>query len=47
MRPGVKFATGLYSRMLDRVEATDYDVLGAKPGVRVWHIPGAAAEALR
>jgi phytoene synthase len=47
VRPGVRFAAGLYSRMLDRVEATDYDVLGAKPGVRVWHIPGAAVEALR
>jgi phytoene synthase len=43
----VKFATGLYSRMLDRVETTNFDVLGAKSGVRVWHIPGAAVEALR
>src|SRR4051794_13908728 len=47
VRPGVRFAAGLYSRMLDRVEATNFDVLGAKPGVRVWHIPGAAREALR
>ena len=47
VRPGVRFAVGLYSRMLDRVETTNFDVLGAKPGVRVWHIPGAAREALR
>src|SRR3954451_21908397 len=47
VRPGVRFAAGLYSRMLDRVEATGFDVLGAKAGVRVWHIPGAAREALR
>jgi phytoene synthase len=47
VRPGMRFAAGLYSRMLDRVEATDFDVLGARTGVRVWHIPGAAREALR
>jgi phytoene synthase len=47
VRPGVRFATGLYTRMLDRVEATNFDVLGAKTGVRVWHVPGAAREALR
>src|SRR4051812_33991162 len=47
VRPGMKFATGLYTRMLDRVEAMDFDVLGAKTGVRVWHIPGAAREAIR
>jgi 15-cis-phytoene synthase len=47
VRPGVRFATGLYGRMLDRVEATDFDVLGRKTGVRVWHIPGAALEAIR
>src|SRR4051794_6077766 len=47
VRPGVRFAAGLYSRMLDRVETTGFDVLGTKMGVRVWHLPGAAAEALR
>ena len=41
------FATGLYSRMLDRVEATEFDVLGRRMGVRAWHIPGAAREAIR
>jgi phytoene synthase len=47
VRPGVRFATGLYGRMLDRVETTGFDVLGRKTGVRVWHIPGAAMEAIR
>jgi 15-cis-phytoene synthase len=47
VRPGIRFAIGLYRRMLDRIEASDFDVLGRAPGVRVWHIPGAAREALR
>jgi len=47
VRPGVRFATGLYGRMLDRVESNRFDVLGRRAGVRVWHIPGAAVEALR
>ena len=45
--PACASPTGLYGRMLDRVEATGFDVLGRKTGVRVWHIPGAALEALR
>ena len=32
--------------MLDRVEAIGFDVLGGATGVRVWHLPGAALEAL-
>jgi phytoene synthase len=47
VRPGVRFATALYSRMLDRVEATGFDVLGRRTGVRLWHLPGAAVEAVR
>jgi phytoene synthase len=47
VRPGVKLAAGLYSRMLDRVEATGFDVLGRRTGVRAWHVPGAALEAAR
>ena len=46
VRPGVRFATGLYRRMLDRVEATA-STSSARAGVRVWHIPGAALEAMR
>ena len=42
VRPGVRFATGLYTRMLDRVEATDFDVLGGQDRrPRLAH-PGAA-----
>jgi phytoene synthase len=38
VRPGVQLAVGLYERMLR----------GERPsGVRVWHLPGAALEALR
>jgi phytoene synthase len=47
VRPGIRFAIGLYGRMLDRVETTGCDVLGRPAGVRAWHIPGAALEALR
>jgi phytoene synthase len=47
VRPGVRFAIGLYRRMLDRVEAAGFDVLRRPGGVRVWHLPGAAREALR
>jgi 15-cis-phytoene synthase len=47
VRPGIRFAIGLYRRMLDRIEASGFDVLGRRPGVRVWHVPGAAREALR
>jgi phytoene synthase len=47
VRPGIRFAIALYRRMLDRIEAGGFDVLGRAPGVRAWHIPGAAREALR
>jgi phytoene synthase len=46
VRPGIRFAIGLYRRMLDRIEASGFDVLGRRTGVRVWHVPGAAREAL-
>ena len=38
--------SALYGRMLDRVEAVGFDVC-RRAGVRVWHLPGAALEALR
>jgi phytoene synthase len=47
VRPGIRFAIALYARMLDRVEAVGFDVLGRSAGVRLWHLPGAAREALR
>ena len=42
VRPGVRLAIGLYRRMLDRAQCG-----GSPTGVRLWHIPGAAYEALR
>jgi phytoene synthase len=38
VRPGVRLAVGLYDRMLRQDRPT---------GVRVWHLPGAALEAIR
>ena len=47
MRPGIRMAIALYRRVLDRVEAIGFDVLGRRAGVRLWHVPGAAPGALR
>jgi phytoene synthase len=47
VRTGVRFAVGVYLRVLDRVERIDFDVLGRPTGVRVWQLPGAALGALR
>jgi phytoene synthase len=46
IRPGVRIAIGLYTRMLDRVEAAGFDVLRHPRGVRVWDLPGAVVKAL-
>jgi phytoene synthase len=42
VRPGIRFAIAVYERMLDRVEAIDFDVLGRSARVRVRRLPGAA-----
>jgi len=47
VRTGVRFAVGIYQRVLDRVERTEFDVLGRRTGVRPWQVPGAALGALR
>jgi 15-cis-phytoene synthase len=47
VRTGVRFAAGVYLRVLDRVERIEFDVLGRPTGVRVWQLPGAALGALR
>jgi 15-cis-phytoene synthase len=39
VRPGVRLACAVYERVLDRVEAVGFDVLGRGVGVRVWHYP--------
>jgi phytoene synthase len=47
VRSGIRFAVGVYLRVLDRVERIDFDVLGRRAGVRPWQLPGAALGALR
>jgi phytoene synthase len=39
VRPGVRLACAVYERVLDRVEAVGFDVLGRSAGVRAWHYP--------
>lgn len=47
IRQAMRLATLTYERMLDRVEAIDYDVLGQRTGVRARQLPGVAFAALR
>ena len=47
VRPGIRLACAVYERVLDRVEAIDFDVLGRSTSVRAWQLPGAALGALR
>ena len=47
VRTGVRFAVGIYQRVLDRVERVEFDVLGRRTDVRPWQVPGAALGALR
>jgi phytoene synthase len=47
IRQAMRIATLTYGRMLDRVEAIDYDVLGRRTGVRARQLPGVALAALR
>jgi phytoene synthase len=47
VRTGVRFAVGVYLRVLDRVERIEFDVLGRGTAVRPWQLPGAAVGALR
>ncbi len=47
VRTGVRFAVGVYLRVLDRVERIEFDVLGRGTAVRPWQLPGAALGALR
>jgi phytoene synthase len=46
MRPGVRVARGVYTRVLDRVERNGYDVLGARAGLAPWEGARAAAGSL-
>jgi len=47
VRTGVRFAVGVYERVLDRVERIEFDVLGRGTAVRPWQLPGAALRAMR
>jgi 15-cis-phytoene synthase len=48
VRPGIRMACAAYLRVLDRLEAVDCDVLGARRlGVRIRDLPAIAAGALR
>jgi len=47
VRTGIRFAVGVYLRVLDRVERIEFDVLGRGTTVRPWQLPGAAIGALR
>jgi phytoene synthase len=47
VRPGIRLAVSVYERVLDRVEASDFDVLGRPAGVRPWQAPAVALRALR
>jgi phytoene synthase len=46
MRPGVRVARGVYTRVLDRVERNGYDVLGARAALAPWEGARAAAGSL-
>jgi phytoene synthase len=47
VRPGIRLAVAAYRRVLDRVEASGYDVLGHGAGLRPWELPRVAIGALR
>lgn len=43
LRPGVRGARAVYERVLDRVEANDFDVLRRRAALRPWEAAGALA----
>lgn len=47
MRPGVRVAQAVYVGVLDRVERSGYDVIGARTRLRPWDAVGAIASARR
>jgi 15-cis-phytoene synthase len=46
MRPGIRLARAIYERVLDRVEALEFDVLGHRAALPAWEIGRAAIAAL-
>jgi 15-cis-phytoene synthase len=47
VRPGIRLACEAYRRVLDRVEASGFDVLGRRPGVRLGDVPRVVLAAVR
>lgn len=47
MRPGIRVAIGVYERVLDRIEAVDFDVMGRRTAAPPWHVAAATIGALR
>jgi phytoene synthase len=47
VRPGVRIAVAIYTRVLDRIEALDFDVLDRRNVAPPWTVAGAAVRALR
>jgi 15-cis-phytoene synthase len=47
VRPGVRVAAAVYWRVLDRIEAVDFDVLQRRRVAPPWTVAGAAVRALR
>jgi phytoene synthase len=46
LRPGVRLARAVYGRVLDRVEAIGFDVVGRRAALPPWQAAGAAARSL-
>ncbi|MEA2305465.1 MAG: 15-cis-phytoene synthase [Solirubrobacteraceae bacterium] len=44
--PGVRLARAVYERILDRIEALEFDVLGRRTSLPPWQVGAAAARAL-
>jgi phytoene synthase len=47
VRPGIRIACAVYARVLDRIEAVDFDVLHRRTHAAPWTVAGAAVRALR
>jgi phytoene synthase len=47
VRSGMRLARAIYARVLDRVEALGFDVVGRRAGLRPWEVAAAAAAGWR
>jgi phytoene synthase len=47
VRPGIRLACAVYERLLDRVEAIDFDVLGRRTALPPWSFAGVAVRVVR